>query len=216
MTKAYVGSTEVSKAYLGDELVWSSAPAPLPYDAEVEYLESSGTQYIDTGIYIHCANVELNMRYSSFTNKYFCCGCRKSHYNSAFVFSNGGTSTARYSQYFINYGNSYKTPTCPNDSSVHTVIFTNVCKVDETTIGSFSISTQTTPNTFWLFGTNNRDGVKYGSMRIYECKIYNNNTLLIDLIPVRVDTIGYMYDKVTKQLFGNKGTGNFILGPDVS
>ena len=23
-------------------------------------------------------------------------------------------------------------------------------------------------------------------------------------------------DKVTKQLFGNKGTGNFILGPDVS
>lgn len=27
-------------------------------------------------------------------------------------------------------------------------------------------------------------------------------------------TIGYMYDKVSGQLFGNQGTGNFILGAD--
>ena len=29
---------------------WTPSSAPLPYDAEVEYLESTGTQYIDTGI----------------------------------------------------------------------------------------------------------------------------------------------------------------------
>ena len=42
-----------------------------------------------------------------------------------------------------------------------------------------------------------------------------NDILVRDLIPVRVGNVGYMYDKVSGQLFGNSGTGNFILGPDV-
>ena len=33
-------------------------------------------------------------------------------------------------------------------------------------------------------------------------------------IPVRVGQVGYMYDRVSGQLFGNQGTGNFILGED--
>ena len=36
----------------------------------------------------------------------------------------------------------------------------------------------------------------------------------VDLIPVRVGQVGYMYDKVSGQLFGNVGTGDFGLGPD--
>lgn len=39
---------------------------------------------------------------------------------------------------------------------------------------------------------------------------------ILDLIPVRVGNVGYMYDKVSGQLFGNAGTGDFILGPDVN
>jgi hypothetical protein len=38
--------------------------------------------------------------------------------------------------------------------------------------------------------------------------------MLRDFIPVRKGTTGYMYDKVSGQLFGNSGSGNFILGPD--
>jgi hypothetical protein len=41
-----------------------------------------------------------------------------------------------------------------------------------------------------------------------------NDILVRDFIPVRVGNVGYMYDKVSGQLFGNSGTGNFILGPD--
>lgn len=217
ITKAYLGDTEISKIYLGEDLVFgSSIPTPiLPYDAQVEYLESSGTQYIDTGIYIQCNTVELNMRYSGFANKYFCCGCRKTYRNSAFVFSNGGTSLKDYSRYFINYGTTYQTPICQNDSSIHTVVFNNICKVDGNTIATFTAVNQTASTTFWLFGTNNQDGVKYGSMRIYECKLYNNNTLSVDLIPVRVGQVGYMYDKVSGKLFGNAGTGDFIVGSDI-
>ena len=35
------------------------------------------------------------------------------------------------------------------------------------------------------------------------------------MIPVRKDGVGYMYDKISGQLFGNAaGTGAFVIGPD--
>jgi hypothetical protein len=47
-------------------------------------------------------------------------------------------------------------------------------------------------------------------------QIYINDILVRDFIPVRVGNIGYMYDKVSKKLFGNSGQGNFILGNDIT
>ena len=37
---------------------------------------------------------------------------------------------------------------------------------------------------------------------------------IFDFIPIRKDGVGYMYDNITGQLFGNQGTGAFIIGPD--
>ena len=38
---------------------------------------------------------------------------------------------------------------------------------------------------------------------------------VIDLIPVRVGSVGYMYDRVSGKLFGNAAdSGAFIIGPD--
>ena len=37
-------------------LTGGGSPTPLPYDAEIEYLESTGTQYIDTGVLCHKDN----------------------------------------------------------------------------------------------------------------------------------------------------------------
>jgi hypothetical protein len=50
--------------------------------------------------------------------------------------------------------------------------------------------------------------------RLYNFSISDNGILVRDLIPVRVGNVGYMYDKVSGKLFGNAGTGSFILGPD--
>lgn len=43
----YYGSSTVAKAFLGSTQVWPS----LPYDAEVQWLQSTGTQWIDTEIH---------------------------------------------------------------------------------------------------------------------------------------------------------------------
>lgn len=58
------------------------------------------------------------------------------------------------------------------------------------------------------------------SQQISQFTLYDlNGAALIDLIPVRFmnetgQQEGAMYDKVSKQLFRNKGTGSFIIGPD--
>ena len=55
------------------------------------------------------------------------------------------------------------------------------------------------------------------TINIYGFSIYNeNDELILDIIPVRKGATGYMYDKVSEQLFGNNGTGSFVLGPDVT
>lgn len=38
----FVGKKAATKAFLGQKLIWQKASG-LPYDAEVEYLESTGT-----------------------------------------------------------------------------------------------------------------------------------------------------------------------------
>lgn len=40
------------------------------------------------------------------------------------------------------------------------------------------------------------------------------NDMKMDFIPVRKGNVGYMFDRVSGQLFGNAGTGAFIIGPD--
>ena len=54
----------------------------------------------------------------------------------------------------------------------------------------------------------------YSNMRLYSLKLIRGTTVLRDFIPVRKGTTGYLYDKVSKQLFGNIGTRDFTLGPD--
>lgn len=51
----------------------------------------------------------------------------------------------------------------------------------------------------------------------YSAKIYSGSTLVRDFIPVRKNGVGYLWDKVTEQLFGNANdSGAFSYGSDVS
>ncbi len=48
----YLGETEISKAYLGSDLIFESGgsptpPTPLPYNAQVEYLQGGSAPYIN-------------------------------------------------------------------------------------------------------------------------------------------------------------------------
>lgn len=51
--------------------------------------------------------------------------------------------------------------------------------------------------------------------RLYSYKHIKNGVVMVDLVPVRVGSVGYLYDKKNGVIYGNSGTGNFVVGPDV-
>lgn len=182
----------------------------LPYDAEVEYLESSGTQYIDTGI-IGNQDTEIQgtVMFLDDTN--------------AMVWGDNSVSSRQISLFRTSTGNSrfdgwgasanYKS-FMPKDSILQLtenqngIYVNNILKKSITGVTSFK-----TGNTIYFYWCHTTSANKVLA-RFYEFSIIENGVKKIDLIPVRVGTTGYMYDRVSRQLFGNAGTGDFIVGPD--
>lgn len=68
------------------------------------------------------------------------------------------------------------------------------------------------PNPLIIFSPPNN----YGNVQVYSFKYTKRNKTFMELIPVRIGDEGFMYDKVSGKLFGNAGTGKFILGPDIN
>jgi hypothetical protein len=70
----------------------------------------------------------------------------------------------------------------------------------------------------FLFARHRTDTVagNYAKAKIGAVSITVGGSLVRDYIPVRVGTTGYMYDRVSGNLFGNSGTGSFVLGNDVT
>ncbi len=57
----------------------------------------------------------------------------------------------------------------------------------------------------------------YLSARLYACQIYDNGTLVRQYVPCRRETDGAvgLYDQISKAFYGNLGTGIFAAGPAV-
>lgn len=99
-----------------------------------------------------------------------------------------------------------------NETNTHKVM---VNGLEKATFDSSNFKNQDQSKKIMIFATSGYEP-KYGTSntRIYWCKIRENGVLLRDFIPVRVGDVGYLYDSVSGQLFGNAGTGSFVIGPD--
>ena len=181
----------------------------LPYDCEIEYLESTGTQWIDTGI-IPDSNTIVQFKFVNLSITgdaiigYFTNDTNDWRlFNNAsacyFDMPNGsriaGGNIYENTLYELELGNYYV-------KNLDTGI--NIVSGNATSYTGVSAIT-----------LNNYNNVSFSQNRWYYVKIYSGSVLVLDLIPVRIGQIGYMYDKVSGQLFGNSGTGSFILGNDI-
>lgn len=195
----------------------------LPYDAEIEYLESSGTQYIDTGfilpvnvVYqISCAVMFLNINrtqqiYASNIDNYTKAGLINiSGYINAYT--KAGSSWSNTNIQVLD-DTIYNTTYICNENSVFVEI--NGVQKEYATSTPYVIATGLKQ---YIFCTNGKGHANLEHSligRIYHLELIINGTVVQDFIPVRVGQVGYLYDKVSGQLFGNAGTGEFILGPD--
>lgn len=173
---------------------------------ELEYLESTGTYWIDTGITYQPIKAVINLCFTeSATRELMGFGPYGSAYidkTSDGLLGLGGGTTIQNSNAYkwqeIVYKTNGGTPTA----------IAELTNLD----GSVTRTSQMggTPGTFYLFGV-------YGNtsyncrVKISSAKIYNaNDELIADLIPVLdKDLVPCMYDKITGKYLYNQGDGEF-------
>lgn len=214
-----LGSQVGKKLYLGDALVWEKV---LPYDAEVEYLKSDGTAYIDLGKTLNSSTdvVDIDFTSANTTVAKGVFGAR-----TAAADKNFSTMLSAASKVVVDVNNgSYATYRITSNQTINLkrciahierknkyVSFDGVVDVSST---ASSHSFETSGNAF-VFAINGFAGTS--GIELYALRWHRNGTLLFDLIPVRKNGVGYLYDKISGELFGNAaGSGNFVYGSDVA
>ena len=69
---------------------------------------------------------------------------------------------------------------------------------------------------FWILKSNGANFDTPLGLRFCDCTIIvADGEIAMDIVPVRVKDVGYVFDKVSQQLFENKGSGYLKLGPDL-
>lgn len=183
------------------------------YDAEIEYLRGTNPQYIDTGIIPNNSTGVYAVGYKFAGSDSFMLGCRNNNSNTRWAI--GKSNTGWY------YGwNTYNNSGIGGNPADIYLNYKNdglfkVTSTDGTKTMSLPSLSFTPIYNIRLFGSAgvNANYTKWNGA-IYKVTITQGTEIIMDLIPVRVGNVGYMYDKVSGKLFGNNGSGSFILGQD--
>jgi len=209
---------DVQSVAIGGVTVWTK-PSPLPYDAEVEYIESTGTQYIDTGVK-QASDIEVLIGYRPVGSTvgwgtYFGCGYDDKSSNNILV-RHYTTTASNLNPWFGNSNYQECQITVNTSSRIVARLKYGSCTVDGQTraITSSAANLKTAYN-MYLFSAN-KDNAPWRSQpcRIYALKVWKSGVPVRDYIPCRIGQTGYLFDLVSGQLFGNAGTGAFVIGPD--
>lgn len=174
---------------------------------QLGYIQSSGTQYIDTGIV-----PKNNTRVDA--------DCDIT-YGTDWVMILGSYDTNKYFSWWANgakiyayYGTSNKN--VAGENGKQTLSANKNIWTAGNSVMSFSEGSFTANFSIYLFSVHNGGNYSKASMKLYSCQIYDNGTLVRDFIPCKNPSgaIG-LYDTVNSQFYANSGTGTFIAGPEV-
>ena len=203
-----VGITLPSDAAIGEPV---TPVLPEGY-TELEYIESSGKQYIDTGFKPNQnTRIIADMKLEDKTSTSVLFGSRVSVSSLRYEFLSA--SGLFYSPYNTSAGSTMT-------ATLDKIIIDknkNVTSVNNNIFSTFSTSTFQCNWNLYLFAVNNNGVATLQShAKLYSCKIYDNDILIRNFIPCKnlSGTIG-LYDTVNSQFYSNVGTGTFIAGPEI-
>jgi len=205
-TKVYYKSCSNCGAYGNENYVFEATNLPSEY-LEVEYLKSTGTQYIDTGFKAN-SDTHIIVK-ASFTGPYSLYGGSPGYMN----FTSTSSSAIGYFYY-----DGYETGRSDiGDFSNKIHVFEqnkNVCYIDGEEFYRFDYSKWQDKNNLYLFGRNNNGSLHDagGIVKIYSCQIFDNGTLILDYVPVyKIDKKEFgLYDIITNKFYND--THNFSVG----
>jgi len=178
---------------------------------QVEYIESTGTQYINTG-YVDVSEtlVELDFAYTGKTISD----------NACYAGANGGNIIAVRVDNSISL-NATNTNILASEGARYKI--TSYRDVNDNRSGTINgvefIGTKASKNEiyhiFTLGGQPTANQRIYG--KLYSCKIYYQDVIVRDLVPCyrKSDNIAGLYDIVNNVFYTNEGTGEFVVGKDI-
>lgn len=178
---------------------------------EVEYIESTGTQYIDTKFTPNFNTRTIcSFQITSLEEKFGLFGSRQSSTNSMYTFqkiSNGKWGTS--------YGNQFPNNIKDADLEKHVIDKNkNITYMDNEIINTILETQQyTTSNDMFIFCINDHGTASlFGKFKLYYTKIYNGNELVRDFVPCyrKTDNKPGLYDRVNGVFYTNQGTGEFL------
>lgn len=191
----------VKRILSGNNVLWKKNDVTF-----IEYIQTSGTQYINTGV-IPSPNsrVICDFQATDKDSENHIFGSRQTSSIRVFAFSIRSSGTWRFG-----YGSGYIGSKVA-DTNRHIVdVNKNVCTLDgsvlytkdyEEFVGAYTIH----------IGAVKAAGMYEGRAKIYSCKIYDNETLVRDYVPcINTDGEAGMWDKVNNQFYGNAGSGEFV------
>jgi len=211
--------TNVSKKLLRKKLALSLTKKR-PYYCEVEYIESNGTQYIDTGVLAKSGTSSiLNFEYTNLSSTSSMLDARVG--NDRFYCCHAGKPSSDY-YFYYGYGSARQSSVIPVINKRYVIetdlsIDSQSMKVNGTTIltGNSTVYYNLGVN-LYLFAMNYSTAQYLTSAKLYSCKIMNEGYVVRDFIPVLDwNYTPCFYDKVTGRLFYNKGTGSFTYGREI-
>lgn len=184
---------------------------------KLDYIESSGTQYINTGFKPKGSskvNIEFKMvNQSSAQQAIF--GARPGTSACFTVFTGSSVSSLQVDYNVQQSLADVGTPISGlNLNTKTTLSVSSTLAVNGETIKTVSAATFTSTYNLYLFANNNVGAVQLPSaMILYSCKIYDNGTLVRDFIPCKNanGTLG-LWDNVNSVFYANAGTGTFSTG----
>nr|DAH41351.1 MAG TPA: protein of unknown function DUF5047 [Caudoviricetes sp.] len=185
---------------------------------ELEYIENSGTQYINTGFKPNQnTRVVLKVSGAPRTKEQVLFGARTNMNTATDNFMFLATGSQDYRTDF--YNSKVSIPTSFDFSGKYTIdknkekTYLDGVLAATNTIGTFSCNY---PIFLFTGNTGGTAGTPKSGTAIYYCKIYDNNVLVRDFIPCKnpSGTIG-LYDTVNSQFYKNSGTDTFIAGPEI-
>lgn len=184
----------------------------IPYQ-RIEYLESTGTQYITLPLSVQSTDYfevggEMIIRGTS--GYYFSSNPLSQFSMSYYQYNTASLQiTTKSSVGGDTYGGGHS---LIKDAKTSFALSTTFKRTKETVTPLVRPLTNSISGfrLYGCYGSASSSKVAFGSFYI---KV--NDTIVYDFVPVRIEQTGYMYDKISGDLFGNNGGGNFKLGLDV-
>lgn len=214
----FLANTKITKIFKGTDLVYQSIRLPDEYQ-EVEYIESTGTQYIDLPFgFDNTDTITLKGSIIS-TSTYDKFMLTPSIWNND---NNRFAMMGIYDNYFdIAYGNiptpsTLLLPRTPSDNNIYTWTYENY----EFKLKELSLSKDvkditfggTTSNLKLFYGYNSNTK---GKIAYYKHTKINGTTYLFIPCYRKSDNEIGLYDTVNDVFYTNAGTGTFLKGGDV-